>query len=107
MGYIEAWGMGIDMMNRGMLSAGLPQPLYEDTGASFIVTLTGPGEKWMAERTELPKEPIPPEKPARPRGKWEMQHFSILTKSSSGSFSIGSEPHPLVNTPYKTEYPKE
>ncbi|MFQ5842193.1 MAG: RNA-binding domain-containing protein, partial [Thermodesulfobacteriota bacterium] len=50
MGYIEAWGMGIDMMNREMRSAGLPQPMYEDTGASFIVTLIGPGEKWMAEK---------------------------------------------------------
>lgn len=50
MGYIEAWGMGIDMMNREMQTANLPQPMYEDTGASFIVTLIGPGEKWMAER---------------------------------------------------------
>jgi ATP-dependent DNA helicase RecG len=49
MGYIEAWGMGIDMMNREMNAAGLPHPEYEDTGASFIVTLTGPGENWMGE----------------------------------------------------------
>jgi len=55
MAYIEAWGMGIDMMNREMLSAGLLQPVYEDTGASFIVTLTGPGEKWMAEEIEMPE----------------------------------------------------
>ena len=55
MGYIEAWGMGIDMMNREMQAVGLPRPVYEDTGASFIVTLIGPGEKWMAEReTRLP-----------------------------------------------------
>jgi ATP-dependent DNA helicase RecG len=52
MGYIEAWGMGIDMMNREMRTAGLPKPKYKDTGASFIVTLIGPGEKWMAE-TEI------------------------------------------------------
>lgn len=50
MGYIEAWGMGIDMMNREMRDADLPQPMYEDTGASFIVTLIGHGEKWMAEK---------------------------------------------------------
>ena len=50
MGYIEAWGMGIDMMNREMRAAGLPLPIYEDTGASFIVTLIGPGERWMAEK---------------------------------------------------------
>ena len=50
MGYIEAWGMGIDMMNREMRTAGLPKPKYKDTGASFIVTLIGPGEKWMAEK---------------------------------------------------------
>jgi ATP-dependent DNA helicase RecG len=55
MGYIEAWGMGIDMMNREMRIAGLTQPMYEDTGASFIVTLTGPGEKWMAEAAKLPE----------------------------------------------------
>jgi len=42
--------MGIDMMNREMQAASLPQPIYEDTGASFIVTLIGPGEKWMAKR---------------------------------------------------------
>ena len=41
--------MGINMMNREMNSAGLPKPLYRDTGASFIVTLMGPGEKWMEE----------------------------------------------------------
>lgn len=56
MGYIEAWGMGIDMMNREMRAADLPQPAYKDTGASFIVTLIGPGEKWMAEKeTKLPE----------------------------------------------------
>jgi ATP-dependent DNA helicase RecG len=53
MGYIEAWGMGIDMMNREMKNAGLPKPIYEDTGASFIVTLVGPGEKWMADEKEV------------------------------------------------------
>jgi predicted HTH transcriptional regulator len=40
--------MGIDMMNKEMKNAGLPQPVYEDTGARFIVTLIGPGEKWMS-----------------------------------------------------------
>jgi len=50
MGYIEAWGMGVDMMNREMKAASLPKPVYEDTGASFIVTLIGPGEKWMAQK---------------------------------------------------------
>ena len=56
MGYIEAWGMGIDMMNREMKDAGLPQPVYEDTGASFIVSLIGPGEKWMTEKeVKLPE----------------------------------------------------
>jgi len=56
MGYIEAWGMGIDMMNREMKAAKLPQPEYKDTGASFIVTLIGPGEKWMAQKeTKLPE----------------------------------------------------
>ena len=55
MGYIEAWGMGIDMMNQEMKAAGLPQPVYKDLGSSFIVTLIGPGEKWMAEKeTKLP-----------------------------------------------------
>ncbi len=28
----------------------MPQPVYEDTGTSFIVTLIGPGEKWMTEK---------------------------------------------------------
>jgi len=56
MGYIEAWGMGIDMMNREMSSAVLPKPLYRDTGASFIVTLMGPGEKWMAEEKPISHE---------------------------------------------------
>lgn len=56
MGYIEAWGMGIDMMNREMKAVGLPQPVYEDTGASFIVTLIGHGQRWMAEKeTKLPE----------------------------------------------------
>ena len=54
--YIEAWGLGIDMMNGEMRSVGLPRPVYEDTGASFIVTLIGPGERWMAEETALPKD---------------------------------------------------
>lgn len=52
MGYIEAWGMGIDMMHREMSNAGLPKPLYRDTGASFIVTLMGPGEKWMVDEVK-------------------------------------------------------
>jgi ATP-dependent DNA helicase RecG len=50
MGYIEAWGLGIDMMNREMLKAGLPKPLYAETGNSFVVTLIGPGDKWMSEK---------------------------------------------------------
>ena len=56
MGYIEAWGMGIDMMNREMSNAVLPKPLYRDTGASFIVTLMGPGEKWMTEEKPISHE---------------------------------------------------
>ena len=49
MGYIEAWGLGIDMMNQEMQAVGLPRPDYRDTGNSFIVTLWGPGEGWMIE----------------------------------------------------------
>ena len=56
MGYIEAWGMGIDMMNREMKAVDLPKPEYKDLGSSFIVTLIGPGEKWMAQKeTKLPE----------------------------------------------------
>ena len=49
MGYIEAWGLGINMMNQEMLKVGLPKPLYAEKGNSFVVTLTGPGDEWMGE----------------------------------------------------------
>jgi ATP-dependent DNA helicase RecG len=55
MKYIEAYGMGIDMMHREMQASGLPEPTYHDTGASFIVTLIGPGERWMEKETPLPE----------------------------------------------------
>jgi len=55
MGYIEAWGLGIDMMNREMAKAGLSKPIYAENGNSFVVTLIGPGDKWMGE-ISLPPE---------------------------------------------------
>ena len=36
--YIEAWGTGIETMNRLLREADLPAPLYEEIGSSFVVT---------------------------------------------------------------------
>ena len=38
-GYIEAWGRGIDKITQGFLSAKKPQPLFEELGNGFMVTL--------------------------------------------------------------------
>lgn len=37
-GYIERWGSGIKAMNTLVKEAGLPKPIYEETGSSFVVT---------------------------------------------------------------------
>ena len=37
-GYIERWGSGIKAMNTLIREAGLPEPVYEETGTSFVVT---------------------------------------------------------------------
>jgi ATP-dependent DNA helicase RecG len=86
MGYIEAWGMGIDMMNREMRTAGLPKPKYKDTGASFIVTLIGPGEKWMAE-TEA-KLPEGLNERQRKAVEYIREHGEINAKIYSEMFNI-------------------
>jgi ATP-dependent DNA helicase RecG len=36
--YIEQWGTGTNEMIHACVSYGLPEPLFEDTGSSFIVT---------------------------------------------------------------------
>ena len=38
------------MMNQEMAKAGLPKPIYAESGNSFVVTLIGPGDKWMGEK---------------------------------------------------------
>ena len=86
MGYIEAWGMGIDMMNREMVAAGLPQPVYKDTGASFIVTLIGPGEAWMADKeARLPEGLNQRQQKAL---EYISEHGEISTRTYSEIFGI-------------------
>jgi len=36
--YVEKWGTGIETMNALIKNAGLPEPVYEEIGSSFVVT---------------------------------------------------------------------
>jgi len=36
--YVEKWGTGIEAMNTLIKNAGLPEPVYEEIGSSFVVT---------------------------------------------------------------------
>jgi ATP-dependent DNA helicase RecG len=38
-GYIEAWGRGIDKIKQGFRDAGKPNPLFEELGGGFMITL--------------------------------------------------------------------
>jgi ATP-dependent DNA helicase RecG len=40
-GYVEAFGQGLNTVVTVLQSAGMPAPQFRDTGASFIVTVTG------------------------------------------------------------------
>lgn len=44
MGFIERLGYGIDRMVRAMREAGQPEPVFEESEASFSVTLYAKGE---------------------------------------------------------------
>ncbi|MEZ4677255.1 MAG: ATP-binding protein [Caldilineaceae bacterium] len=56
-GYIERLGYGIDRMIATMQSAGLPEPVFEETAAGFRVTLYSTSEE------PLDAEPEPPQLP--------------------------------------------
>jgi ATP-dependent DNA helicase RecG len=52
--YIEQLGTGVLRIARAMEAHGLPRPHFDMVGSEFRVTLTGPGERFMEERKELP-----------------------------------------------------
>jgi ATP-dependent DNA helicase RecG len=60
--YIEQLGTGVRLfpargtgrIARAMEAHGLPRPRFDVVGSEFRVTLTGPGERFMEERKELP-----------------------------------------------------
>lgn len=52
--YIERLGTGIRRMAQAMTEHGLPRPQFEEVGSEFRVTLTGPGERFMAEVGKRP-----------------------------------------------------
>lgn len=43
--YIENWNTGIHRMRQAMRAHGLPEPAFEELGHSFLVRLTGPGDR--------------------------------------------------------------
>jgi len=43
--YIERWNTGILRMRRWMRERGLPEPVFEEIGHTFRVTLHGPGDR--------------------------------------------------------------
>ena len=52
--YVERLGTGIRRMAQAMEAHGLPRPRFEVLGSEFRVTLTGPGERFMAEAATRP-----------------------------------------------------
>ncbi|MBU2599105.1 AAA family ATPase, partial [bacterium] len=44
MDYFDEWGQGINKMRHLMKDAKLPEPVFEEIGDEFKVTLFGPGE---------------------------------------------------------------
>jgi ATP-dependent DNA helicase RecG len=38
-GYIEAWGRGVEKIKQGFQLAGKPEPLFEELGGGFMITL--------------------------------------------------------------------
>ena len=52
--YVERLGTGIRRMAQAMEEHGLPRPRFEVVGSEFRVTLTGPGERFMAEAATRP-----------------------------------------------------
>jgi ATP-dependent DNA helicase RecG len=48
-GFIEKLGTGIRRMTAAMEQHGLPWPQFEELSGEFVVTLIGPGEKFMQE----------------------------------------------------------
>lgn len=50
-GFIEKLGTGIRRMTAAMEQHGLPRPQFEELSGEFVVTLIGPGEKFMQEAT--------------------------------------------------------
>ena len=45
---IEELGCGLDRMVAAMVDAGLPAPVFSDTGGTFVVTLYGHGQRLLA-----------------------------------------------------------
>jgi len=43
--YVEKWGSGIETMNTLVKNAGLPDPIYEEIGSSFVVTFKKAGTR--------------------------------------------------------------
>ncbi|MBU0569136.1 hypothetical protein KJ693_11275, partial [bacterium] len=50
MDYFDEWGQGINKMRHLMKDAKLPEPVFEEIGDEFKVTLFGPGEDFLRER---------------------------------------------------------
>jgi len=48
-GFIEKLGTGIRRMTAAMEQHGLPRPQFEELSGEFVVTLIGPGDKFMQE----------------------------------------------------------
>jgi len=47
MDYFDEWGQGINKMRHFMKEANLPEPVFEEIGDEFKVTLFGPGEDFL------------------------------------------------------------
>ncbi|MEW5766362.1 MAG: ATP-binding protein [bacterium] len=51
MNYFDEWGQGINKMRRFMKEANLSEPVFEEIGDEFRVTLFGPGEDFLKRET--------------------------------------------------------
>ncbi len=56
--YIEQWGTGTNRMIKKCLSAGLPEPLFEEISGNFVVTFRGKITKEYLEGLNLNKRQI-------------------------------------------------
>jgi ATP-dependent DNA helicase RecG len=79
---IEELGFGLDRMVAAMAAAGLPAPLFQEVGDTFVVTLYGAGTGMLAP-SSVPEQERPATAAgaglsARERQRWALEHLRTV-----------------------------